>query len=97
MTMSQRLKITLSDAVMAELRSLAAHDAVPIARVAAERLSKTTPADHSHDNASALPTLIDDDLMSSRHTTRAPAWRRLDAELEASKNSPDADGPSPEW
>jgi hypothetical protein len=35
--------------------------------------------------------------MSSRDTTRAPAWRRLDAELEASKNSPDADGPSPEW
>ena len=42
--MSQRLKITLSDAVMAELRGIAARDGVPIARVAAQRLSRTTPA-----------------------------------------------------
>jgi hypothetical protein len=45
MTMSQRLKITLSDAVMAELRGVAARDGVPIARVAAERLSQTSPSD----------------------------------------------------
>jgi hypothetical protein len=67
MTMSQRLKITLSDAVMAELRGIAVRDGVPIARVAAERLSRTTPADQSSDSESALPALIDDDLTDDRH------------------------------
>lgn len=68
MTMSQRLKITLSDAVVAELRSIAACDGVPIARVAAERLSRTTPADQSSDSDSALPALIND-LIDDRHAT----------------------------
>jgi hypothetical protein len=67
MTMSQRLKITLSDAVMAELRGIAARDGVPIARVAAERLSRSAPTDQSDESASALPALIDDDLIDNRH------------------------------
>lgn len=67
--MSQRLKITLSDAVMAELRDAAARDGVPVARVAAERLSQTTPAGPSNDSNSvnSLPALIDDDLINDRH------------------------------
>jgi hypothetical protein len=67
--MGQRLKITLSDAVMAELRGTAASDGVPIARVAAERLSQTTPTDRSNDgdSVSSLPALIDDDLIDDRH------------------------------
>jgi hypothetical protein len=69
MTMSQRLKITLSDAVMAELRDAAARDGVPIARVAAERLSRTTPTDlgNDGDSISSLPALVDDDLIDDRH------------------------------
>jgi hypothetical protein len=67
MTMSQQLKITLSDAVMAELRGIAARDGVPIARVAAERLSRMTPADQSSEAATAMPALIDDDLIDDRH------------------------------
>jgi hypothetical protein len=65
--MSQRLKITLSDAVMAELRGVAARDGVPIARVAAERVAQTTPSDRSDDGISPLPALIDDDLIDDRH------------------------------
>jgi hypothetical protein len=65
--MSQRLKITLSDAVMAGLRDIAARDGVPIARVAAERLSQTTPDDRTGDSVSSLPALIDDDLIDDRH------------------------------
>jgi hypothetical protein len=67
MTMSQRLKITLSDAAMAELRGVAARDGVPIARVAAERLSQTSPTARSSDGTSHLPALIDDDLADDRH------------------------------
>jgi hypothetical protein len=67
MTMSQRLKITLSDAVMAELRGVAARDGVPIARVAAQRLSQTPPSNRSDDGTSPLPALIDDDLSDDRH------------------------------
>lgn len=43
--MSQRLKITLSDAVMAELRSVAASDGVPVARIAAQRVARPTSND----------------------------------------------------
>jgi hypothetical protein len=67
MTMSQRLKITLSDTVMAELRGAAARDGVPVARIAAERLSQTTLPDRSNDSDSSLPALIDDDLIDDRH------------------------------
>lgn len=82
--MSQRLKITLSDAVMAELRDAATRDGVPIARIAAERLSQTAPTDRSNDtdSVSSLPTLIDDDLIDDRHAPWIepvmgdPGWRR---------------------
>jgi hypothetical protein len=58
--MSQRLKITLSDAVMAELRSVAARDGVPVARIAAARVVEPNPAEQRGDSAPILPTLIED-------------------------------------
>jgi hypothetical protein len=67
MTMSQRLKITLSNAVMTELRGVAARDGVPIARVAAERVAQTMPTDRRNDGTDPLPALIDDDLIDDRH------------------------------
>jgi hypothetical protein len=66
--MSQRLKITLSDAVMAELKSLAGRDGVPIARIAAARVSQPTSAAASSESATLLPTQFDgDDLPADKH------------------------------
>jgi hypothetical protein len=67
--MSQRLKITLSDAVMAELRSIAARDGVPVARIAAERIARVEPVNGSTDSTALSPTLIedDDDLPADKH------------------------------
>lgn len=67
--MSQRLKITLSDAVMAELRGAAARDGVPVARIAAERLSQINPTDRSSDSdtGGSVPAPIDDNLVDDRH------------------------------
>src|ERR1700733_5627516 len=67
MTMSQRLKITLPDAVMAELRAMAARDGVPIARVAAERIAGEIRNGSRTDDTSQLPTLLDDDALDDRH------------------------------
>jgi hypothetical protein len=67
--MSQRLKITLSDTVMAELRSMAARDGVPVARIAAERIARVEPVNGSADSTALSPTLIgnDDDLPADKH------------------------------
>jgi hypothetical protein len=67
--MSQRLKITLSDAAMADLRHRAERAGEPVARIAAQMVSQLTEhnpiADHA---ATATPAAIeDDDLDFDRH------------------------------
>jgi hypothetical protein len=48
---------------------------VSVARVAAERLSHATPPDQSSEAASAMPVLIDDDLIDDRHAPgSSPSW-----------------------
>jgi hypothetical protein len=82
--MSQRLKITLSDTAMAELRHRAERAGEPVARIAAHMVSQL--AEHNRDTelASALtPAVIDDDDLGVDHhapwiepVMGDPAWRR---------------------
>jgi hypothetical protein len=83
--MSQRLKITLSDAVMAELKRRAERAGEPVARIAAQMLCQA--AEHNPNAgraaAAATPAVIeDDDLDVDRHAPWIepvmgdPAWRR---------------------
>ena len=82
--MSQRLKITLSDAAMDELRHRAERAGEPVARIAAQMVSR--PAEHNPDAnsvpASTPAAIEDDDLSVDRHAPWIepvmgdPAWRR---------------------
>jgi hypothetical protein len=82
--MSQRLKITLSDAAIAELKRRAERAGEPVARIAARRVSQL--AEHNPDAdyaAASTPAVIeDDDLDVDRHAPWIepvmgdPAWRR---------------------
>jgi hypothetical protein len=85
MTMSQRLKITLSDAAMAELKHRAERAGEPVARIAAQMVGQL--AEHNPNAgraaAAATPAVIeDDDLGVDRHAPWIepvmgdPAWRR---------------------
>ncbi|HUB73079.1 MAG TPA: hypothetical protein VL979_03445 [Solirubrobacteraceae bacterium] len=82
--MSQRLKITLSDAVMAELRSRAERAGEPVARIAAHMVSQLAEHNPDADRAAATaPAVIaDDDFDADRHAPWIepvmgdPAWRR---------------------
>ena len=82
--MSQRLKITLSDTAMTELKRRAARAGEPVARIAAQMVSQV--AEHNPDAervAASTPAVIDDDdLDVDRHAPWIesvmgdPAWRR---------------------
>jgi hypothetical protein len=82
--MSQRLKITLSDAAMAELRHLAERAGEPVARIAARMVSQLAEQDRDANRAPApTPAVIEDkDLDIDRHAPWIEpvmgdaAWRR---------------------
>jgi hypothetical protein len=82
--MSQRLKITLSDTTMAELKRRAEHAGEPVARIAAQIVSQPIKHDPGPDTAAAAaPALIEyTDLDLDRHAPWIepvmgdPAWRR---------------------
>jgi hypothetical protein len=79
--MTQRLKITLTDAVMDELRSVAAREGVPVSRIAAERVSQPPSNNEPDRGATLFPTLIaDDDFVTDNHApwiiVGDEAWRR---------------------
>jgi hypothetical protein len=59
--MSQRLKITLSNSVMAELRGIAARDGVPIARIAAGRVGRAAADTRTGESLVPLPARVEDD------------------------------------
>jgi hypothetical protein len=82
--MTQRLKITLSDTAMAELKRRAERAGEPLARIAAQMVSQL--AEHNPDadrTAASTPAVIEDDgLDVDRHAPWIepvmgdPAWRR---------------------
>jgi hypothetical protein len=81
--MTQRLKITLTDAAMDELRSIAARDGVPVSRIAAERVSQPPSNNEPDRDTTLLPTQItDDDFVTDNHAPWIEpimgdeAWRR---------------------
>jgi hypothetical protein len=82
--MSQRLKITLSDAAMAELKRRAERAGEPVARIAAQMVSQLAARNpDAHRTAASTPAVIeDDDLDFDRHAPWIepvmgdPAWRR---------------------
>lgn len=67
--MSQRLKITLSDAAMADLKQRAERAGEPVARIAAQMVTQLTGHTSVTDHAAAVtPAAIeDDDLDIDRH------------------------------
>jgi hypothetical protein len=81
--MTQRLKITLTDTAMDELRSAAARDGVPVSRIAAERVSQPPSNNEPDRDAVLLPAQIaDDDFVTDNHAPWIEpimgdeAWRR---------------------
>jgi hypothetical protein len=80
--MSQRLKITLSDAAMAELKRRAQRAGEPAARIAAQMVSQLAARNPDADStAASTPAVIEDDLDVDRHAPWIepvmgdPAWR----------------------
>jgi hypothetical protein len=85
MTMRQRLKITLSDAAMAELKRRAERAGEPVARIAAHMVCQLAEHNPNAGRAAAAATpaaIEDDDLDVDRHAPWIepvmgdPAWRR---------------------